>query len=696
MAEIISSDGSDCRATLISANQAEIALEISLQPHGIDFTLQSPPSTDCEEWLAVDFAAQPAEHYFGFGERFDKLDQRGEQIELWVKNKAVGTETYIPIPFFFSSAGYGLHIDTVVRCIARMATPDDPQVVSIRNAAPDLKFTLIPGRTPKEILAHYSAIAGRPLQLPDWVLGPWKSLDWQVADQAGVNEDISKQHELNLPVTVKILDARWEVAYHTFEFDPNKFPDPEGMIARLHANGSRLVVWISPWMAVGNGDDPDDAFYECVERGYLVKNSAGEVYIHSLANNPMLVGACIDFTNPAAVAWWQDNLRQLVKLGVDGFNVDFGEQIPADAVFYDGRTGREMHNEYPRLYNQLTYEVAQEGQPGVLLSRSGWHGSQAFSAIWAGDQSSDFADTSGLRSVIIAGQSAGLSGFPYWGSDIGGYFGNPSDEVYVRWAQLGAFSPIMMVHGAGRREPWTFSPQTLDIYRRYAQLHTDLFPYIQAYAAVAAQTGLPIMRAMPLEFPDDPAAWSEENQHQYCFGAELIVAPLYYGFSRERWVYLPAGGWRDFWTGELIPGDQTVTRPAEIDTIPVLVRAGSIIPWLDPSPETLLPATAAGVRSAGDDLRIDIYPGADGEFQLADETNFSWRETDQILSISNSPRARQVSVRRVGFEAAPGKVFCDGQPIPTHPGSLNGEADYVRFQVDDRKYELRWESQNDE
>lgn len=685
----VSWDDSGGRIIFSGLDQNQIELEIKVLPQRIDFGLQSPGSSN-HTWLAVDFAAQPDEHYLGFGERFDKLDQRGEQIEWWVKNKAVGTETYIPIPFFLSSAGYGIHIDTTVRCISRMATPDDPQTVSIRNAAPNLKFSLIPGPTPKEILSNYTAIAGRPLQPPDWVFGPWKSLDWQIADQDGVNEDIAKQRALNLPVTVKILDARWEVAYHTFEFDPVKFPDPAGMIARLHAHGSRLVVWISPWMAVGNGADPDDVFYECAARDYLIKNSDGSVYIHSLANNPMLVGSCIDFTNPEAADWWQNNLRKLVKLGVAGFNVDFGEQIPADAVFYDGRTGREMHNEYPRLYNQLTFEVAQEGQPGVLLSRSGWHGSQKFSGIWAGDQSSDFADTSGLRSVIIAGQSAGLSGFPYWGSDIGGYFGDPSDEVYVRWAQLGAFSPIMMVHGAGRREPWTFSAQTLDIYRRYAQLHTDLFPYIQAYAAEAARTGLPIMRAMPLEFPEDPAAWAAENQHQYCFGTELVVAPLYYGFSRERWVYLPAGFWRDFWTGELVAGGQTVTRPAEIDTIPVLVKSGAIIPRLDPSPDTLIPVTTPGVRSAGVDLRLDIYPGADGHFQLSDGTLFNWKEATQTLTISQSPHPRQISVRRVGVDPDPVKITRSGQPIPIQSGSLNGEVDYVRFQVAEHEYQLSW------
>jgi alpha-D-xyloside xylohydrolase len=321
--------------------------------------------------------------------------------------------------------------------------------------------------------------------------------------------------------------------------------------------------------------------------------------------------------------------------------------------------------------------------PGILLARSGWHGSQRLSAIWAGDQTSDFAYNSGLRTAIIAGLSAGLSGFPYWSSDIGGYFGTPTDEVYMRWAQFGAFSPIMMIHGAGRREPWTFSEQTLDVYRRYARLHTDLFPYIDAYAHEASRTGIPIMRAMPLEFPDDPGVWGDLPEHQYCFGAGLLVAPVYYGFSRTRLVYLPEGLWRDFWTGELLAGGRVVRRQADVEQIPVFARAGAIIPWLDPSPTTLLPAVREGVRSAGDDLRIDLYPGANGRFRLCDGTEFAWDEATRMLTVSSSPVVRQVSVRRVGVEPARFAVAdCAGNPLTTECGSLNGEQDYGRVTVD--------------
>jgi alpha-D-xyloside xylohydrolase len=674
---------------LTAEDGGAIALEVAFAGDLVRVDLRA--EVEGAAWLAADLYAAPGEHYLGFGERFDALDQRGKEVDLWVEDGAQLGLTYIPVPFYLSSAGYGLHIDTDVRCVARMATSDDPAVVSIRNAAPALSLNVIPGATPKEILSRYTAIAGRPEVPPEWVFGPWKSRDWQTADQAGIGEDVEMQHELGLPATVKLIDARWEAAYHTFDFDPVKFPHPGAMIDHIQAHGSRLVVWISPWMAVDNEDDPNDAFYESAEQGYLIKNPAGEVYVHRLGNNPMLVGSCIDFTNPEAVAWWQDKIRRLAGMGVSGINTDFGEQVPEDAVFHDGRTGREMHNIFPRLYNEITYEALQATQPAVLLARSGWHGSQGLSAIWAGDQTSDFAHASGLRTAIVAGISAGLSGFPYWGSDIGGYFGTPSDEVYQRWAQFGAFSPIMMIHGAGRREPWTFSQQTLDLYRRYAQLHTDLFPYIYTYASEASRTGLPIMRAMPLEYPDEKASWEDLAEHQYCFGAELLVAPVYYGFSRTRLVFLPQGLWRGFWTGGLLQGGRVIRHQAEMDQIPVFARAGAIIPRLDPSPDTLLSAIQDGVRTAGDDLRLDLYPGADGRFRLHDGTEFVWDEAGQTLTITGSPVERQVSVRHVGLE--PGRcstALCGGMELPVERGSLNGEEEYGRVAVGQETIILHW------
>jgi alpha-D-xyloside xylohydrolase len=363
-------------------------------------------------------------------------------------------------------------------------------------------------------------------------------------------------------------------------------------------------------------------------------------------------------------------------MGVDGFKTDFGEQVPEDAVFFDGRTGRELHNIFPRLYNQATYEAMSDATHGVLLARSAWDGSQAYCAIWAGDQSSDFGPATGLPSVIVAAQSAGISGFPFWASDIGGYFGTPTEEVFIRWIQFGAFSPIMQIHGLGLREPWNFSERVLEIYRRYAQLHLDLFPYLYTYAHIAHKTGVPIVRALAVEFPNDPGIWSDESEHEYCFGSELLVAPVYWGGDRFRSTYLPRGAWRDFWNGRAYEGGALVRLPAELASIPVLARAGSIIPFLDPSPETLLPTHAerASIKQAGSDLRVHVYPGADGKFEMYDGTRFEWRESVRTLRVQ-SPTARAVSVRIVGENL---KLSFT---IAHEVGNLNGDLNFVSISV---------------
>jgi alpha-D-xyloside xylohydrolase len=644
------------------------------------------------EWVSVDFNAEPDEHYLGLGERFDQLDQRGNQVVLKVVNGASGGKTYKPIPFYISSKGYGVQLLTSTLCLLRLATPDDAEIVSIRNQASSLKFRLFTEGTSKDILTEYTSFCGRQAIPPAWVFGPWKSRDWTVENQKTAEEDITQGRIHHLAGTVKLIDAAWEPYMHSFTFDEKRWPDPVGYICQVHQLGYRLILWISPWLV--NYDPPSPMYAECARRGFFIKNPDGEVYIHRLANSPDFSGSCFDFTNPEARTWWQEQIRRLARMGVDGFKTDFGEQVPEDAIFFDGRSGHEMHNLYPVLYNHATYESLNAETHGVLLARSAWDGSQPYCMLFAGDQSSDFGPATGLPSVLIAGQNAGLSGFPFWTCDIGGYFGTPTEDVFIRWAQFGAFTPIMQVHGLGKREPWSFSARTLAIYRRYAQIHMDLFPYIYTYAKIASETGLPIIRALPLEFPNDAGVWGDMASHEYCLGEALLVAPDYFGSTRNRHTYLPKGAWRDFWTGTPYQGEQIHALESPIELIPVVVRAGSIIPFLDPSAETLLPVEDPTIPMATNDLRLQIYPGMDGQFTLYDGTQFEWVEKSKILMITNSPVARWVSIKILAEEYGLLRMHVTDEhsiPTPITQGSLNHEPDFYRFQANKSSfYSIQW------
>jgi len=656
---------------------ADVKLTLTLNDGLLEADLEAQSGR--VEALAADFSARPDEHYLGFGERFDRIDQRGREIDLWVINGASGGLTYKPVPFFMSGAGYAARLLTSARTVVRLARPDDPGVVSLRCDGPTLRFQVWIGPSFEALLTRHASLIGLPLaEVPNWAFGPWKSRDWTVENQATAQEDLRLPRRHKLAGTVKLIDAAWETALNSFEFN-EKFPDPAGLVAEAHASGYRIVLWVSPWM---HRADPPSAVYQyCAAQGFLIHDSAGQVLVHRLANSPDFTGSCLDFTNPRAVRWWQDQIERLADMGIDGFKTDFGEQVPEDGVFFDGRTGRDVHNVYPVLYNQATYDALSRKTHALLLARSAWEGAQRICAVWAGDQSADFGPATGLPSAIVAGQTAGLSGLSNWGSDVGGYFGEPSEEVFARWIEFGAFSPIMEVHGLGRHEPWDYSERILEIYRRYAQLHLDLFPYIYTFARRAAQ-GVPILRAMALAFPDDPKVWDEMMEHQYCFGSELLVAPVYSGPSAQRSLYLPEGKWLDFWTGAAYAGGQAIRVRAELDQIPVFARAGAVIPFLDPSPETLVPCDDPGVRQAGSDLRLQIYPGADGALEMYDGSRFEWQEAQASLRVSRLPESRWIAVRCMAAGLHPqGVETAAGTPVPVVPGSLGGDAYFSRFQA---------------
>lgn len=550
-----------------------VRLDEHAGPDGLDHLTVIGPGEDVQK-VAIWLPVRPDERFFGLGEKFNAVDQRGRLVDLWVRNGATGDDAYKPVPFWMSTRGYGVALLTDRRAWVQLAHPLEPSWVVATVEGPRLEAVLFHGETLKDLLGAYTAWVGRPPCPPPWVFGPWKSRDWRVENASTVDIDLKRQEELGLCCTVKLIDAGWSTEPNNFTWNPDKYPDPRGLIDRARARGYQVAVWVCPWFIEGT-----DVFQMLAGQGFLLKAPDHRPYVHRIANAPCLMGAMLDFTHPQARAWWQAGIRGLMELGIRAIKTDFGEQVPVDAVGDDGRSGLQLHNAYPRLYNEATWEVVSDGE-GVLLTRSGWAGSQRFPAVWAGDQTADFSPTSGLPSAIVAAQTAGLSGFPFWASDIGGYFGAPSPECFARWTEFGAVSPIMQVHGMGEHDPWNMGAEVLDIYRHYAGLRCRLFPYIYSLARDASATGLPVLRAMALEFPHDAdVAGHDFVSFQFMLGSHLLVAPICWDSMRRRRVYLPAdNSWVDYWTGELLAGGTVVDASAPLERIPLYLRQGGIIP----------------------------------------------------------------------------------------------------------------------
>lgn len=567
------------------------------------------------------FHLRPDEHLFGLGEKFTPLDKVGQRIVTWTVDALGSTSerSHKNIPFLLSTRGYGLLLDTGARITWELGTVSCQSYTAIAETAA-LDMYLIYGPTPAEILERYTALTGRAPVPPKWTFGLWVSSCGSYRDQAAMQKLVDGLDEHDLPADVVHVDPWWMTwrKYCDFTWDRAAFPDVEGFIAGLHARDLHLCLWEHPYISV------ESELFEVGKReGYFVKRPDGEVYIIdyglSLAPRPDGVVrfatpetswnarvAIVDFTNPAAYRWYQDLHRPVLRMGADVFKTDFGEDIPHDAVFFNGQTGATMHNLYPLLYNQCVFEVTQQERGyGVVWSRSGTAGNQRYPVCWSGDPAADFDS---LACTIRGGLSVGLSGVPFWSNDIGAFRGMPSPQLYVRWAQFTLLCSHARMHGDTPREPWVFGAEALAIVRRYTLLRYRLFPYLYSLAHEAQRTGLPVIRAMPLVFPDDPNTCDKDLQ--FMLGPWLLVAPIY-DAGEERTVYLPEGIWFDFWTGERFAGPATLRVHAPLDTLPLFVRGGAILPMMQEARR--IP------KGAIDPLILEIYPHGRGIYTLYED-----------------------------------------------------------------------------
>src|SRR5579864_1356247 len=551
---------------------------------------------DSTGWLLA-LGLESGEAVYGLGEKYGPLNRRGQRVVSWNEDAwGVNAEaSYKNVPFAWSPRGWGVYAHTTSRVVHGVGYPAwSHRSYILQVEEPTLDLFLFAARTPAGLLERFTHLTGRPALPPRWSFGAWMSRAYyRTADEA--LEVARTLRARRVPCDVLVLDGRAWLRVETrfgFEWDPDRYPDPAGFIRDLKALGFRLCLWEYPYVSVRS-----PLFAELAARGFLLRTAGDAPYVYEwdpapfgTLLTPLPPSGIVDFTHPGAYAWYRDAHRPLFAAGVDVMKTDFGEQIPEDACAYNGDRGARLHNVYPLLFNRCVYEATQRyaAAGAVVWGRSGWTGSQRYPVQWGGDPQ---ADWEGLAASVRGALSWGMSGGAFYSHDVGGFFGpQPDPELYIRWAQAGAMCSHTRFHGTTPREPWHYGEEAERIVRWWLEWRYRLLPYLEACAAEAHLSGLPVMRAMPLAFPDDPAAAAFEEQ--YLLGPALLVAPVLRPGGRVR-VYLPGGGWYDLADQSRVVGPRVIDGIAALDRMPVYGREGCLLP-LGPAAQHTAELTSNG------------------------------------------------------------------------------------------------------
>lgn len=509
------------------------------------------------------FTLTADEMIFGCGESATGLNKAGQKVNLFVTDPQ-GPETdqmYKPIPFFMSNRGYGMFIHTSapVTCdfgatyigLNKMFMGDE-----------NLDLFVFFGE-PKDILDEYTDLVGKPGMPPLWSFGTWMSRITYFSEKEGY--DVAANIRKNkYPCDVIHFDTGWfDVDWQCdYKFSENRFQNPQQMLKDLRSQGFHVCLWQLPYFTPKNR-----YFSELIEKDMYVKNGNGELPYEDVV---------LDFSNPETVKWYQDKLAGLLNIGVSAIKVDFGEAAPLNGIYASGKSGWYEHNLYPVRYDMAVSEITKKlHNENIMWARAAWAGSQRYPLHWGGDAATT---NTGLLGTLRAGLSFGLSGFSFWSHDMGGFVKSTPEDLYCRWIPFGFLTSHTRAHGAPPTEPWLYdSKRVQDVFRKSAEMKYRLMPYVYAQAKECTEKGLPMLRALFVEFPDDPGAWKVDDE--YLFGSQILVAPLLESGMTGRTVYLPEGKWIDYQTEKVYEGGWHQIEAGSLPII-MLVRDGSVLPHL--------------------------------------------------------------------------------------------------------------------
>lgn len=616
------------------------------------------------------FVLYPGEAVYGLGEQFGPLNKVGSHVGLWHYEGLGNTSgrIYKNIPFFMSTQGYGVFVNESAPITYWVGSREYcKNQVAIEGDLIDYFFFY--GPSFQSILNRYTDLTGKASVPPKWTFGTWISRITYFS-QKQVMKVAKKLREMRFPADVIHIDTGW---FNTdwlcdWRFNRERFPDPAGMFKEAAEMGFKISLWQLPYVM-----DDTELYKEAKRKGVLAKNNGPFLFLFRYPAHP------IDFSKPEAVEWYQEQLKRLLEMGASAIKADFGEGIEPTMQFAR-YNGRKMHNLYPLLYNKAAFEITEQVKGrGAIWARSGYAGSQRYPIHWSGDNSANYEN---MLCSLRGGLSLGLCGFSFWSQDTGGFMGTPTDELYIRWTQLSIFQSHIRYHGAPPkfREPWNYEEKTQNIVRHFLELRYRLIPYLYTEAHHAAKSGLPMLRALVLDFQDDRTVYNIEDQ--FMCGRNLLVAPILTERNR-RSVYLPAGTWYDFWetagpsdgavgqvsrkpsdgavrqdprkpsksadseqTGPQYNGPGWYEVSAPLEKIPVFVRAGTILPLA-------MPAQNTEELDYGK-LTLKVYPDSDKKatYTIIDDEDGSTPAKIRLngvveagrLKISVAPKIEQVTV----------------------------------------------------